>query len=652
MTTDIITSSESCDELAETANQVTTDEARTRLEDTLFSALESAENRLIDAPTSLGKSYQTATTRWREFPEVTGDSLVIHVHQTRTARDAAVEESEDADGVSCHVLEGRVDSCPTASGDHDGEFTAPDGSTPSEWFDRKCDGDKVPFSVAHRVLNAKRGLPCMADSECPSRKQWWTQLRDKDGSLKFDVVHTTANFAHVPELIDGANVVFDERPRYSLTLNDTQRQHFRDSLSNLLAHRSGGDRAMLDIETAVLRDRPELRDELRSLLQGDVDDEWYFRRAATHRLAPEIGLAMLNAEEIIADEWSGTDADFSGRWMGEHQGVRVVLDSQANLRYVHHQPDFSEARCVVGLDAFPSVYRWRQNTVKNLTRVDVLSQGERRRWRREERGLKVVQVGDATRSYTNGWKSAGEERAGSIIHALRGKHGAAFGTCISSQDTRSDVWRMMERVGIEEPRMMHYGAQNSRNDFKKETVGLLIGCIDPGDKTILDLLALGGRCAQPELITTEAGETKRKPGRSFVGQDADIADEILRSVREMNLAQGAGRYARRPDSDESSALVYVWSDACPDSLTDEVLTTSFKSVTPKRENIIKELQKQSFQTTRELSESVGVDKTTAYRCMKMCEEYDAVTKREETGADEADEWRWTGGNIRTLVELN
>lgn len=151
MTTDSISNSDGYDEPTDSPNRVTTNEARDRLEETLFSALQAGANTLIDAPTSLGKSHKIATTPWLQYPEITGGDLVIHIHQTRDARDQAVEKSRATDGLTLRVLKGREDVCPTAAGDYDDELTAPNGLSPSEWFEHMCDVRKNGFSVHHKA---------------------------------------------------------------------------------------------------------------------------------------------------------------------------------------------------------------------------------------------------------------------------------------------------------------------------------------------------------------------------------------------------------------------------------------------------------------------------------------------------------------------
>jgi hypothetical protein len=639
MTIDSISNSDGYDESANSPNRITTSEARDRLEDTLFSALESAKNTLIDASTSLGKTHTVATTRWRDYPGITGGKPVIHIHQTTEAREDAVEKSRNEPGVECRVLRGRSDTCPAAAGEYDDQLTAPQGLAPSEWFDWMCNVRNNTFLKAHEKLGQYIDLPC-GDS-CDGLTQWWSVEYDEN-EPEYDVLHTTANFAYVDELIEGANVVFDERPEYGFSFDSAARAQFQQATTNLLDHRSDEPRSMLDLKYAVVRDQG-LKEELAEYFEEEVTEEWLFGREETHRLAPAIGRAILDSEEVCA-----------GRYHGKSGRVEVVMDGlDGEIRYVQHTPKFSQARCVIGLDAFPSETRWRINTVDDLTREAVLTPAERQWWRRNERGLVIKQVGDATRSYTKDWKGAGEKRCQAVLQKIRDLHGTEFRSCITPASIEQEVQRMMADVGIKEPKTMHYGEQKSRNNFSDESVGASLGCIDPGDENILDFLALRDLDAEPAKIVTEDGEEKRKPGREFVGPDADVAAELVASVRENNLAQAVGRYARNPDDPNSEAIVYVWSDAILRALVDEKIETEYRSTTKKREQFVKVLkQNSSGCSAKIISEETGSDKSYILEWLNEMEQQNRVTKSEGTGYQGATEWRWCSGNVGTFVIFN
>lgn len=84
-----------------------TAEARTRLRDRILDAFSKKETTVIDAPTSLGKSFTVATEPWLRRADVTGEQPVVHLSPTRASRDEAAEHSHEASGVTHAVLRGQ-----------------------------------------------------------------------------------------------------------------------------------------------------------------------------------------------------------------------------------------------------------------------------------------------------------------------------------------------------------------------------------------------------------------------------------------------------------------------------------------------------------------------------------------------------------------
>ena len=259
-----------------------------------------------------------------------------------------------------------------------------------------------------------------------------------------------------------------------------------------------------------------------------------------------------------------------------------------------------------------------------------------------------MQVGRHTRPYTKGWrKETPRNKARAIIEALQQEYGLAFRTSISSKVTETDVRGMLEDAGVENPKTLYFGNLKSRNDFRGETVGLVLGCIDPGDERILDLLALCGRHALPN----RDANGNRGYGREFDGPDADIAAEFLASVREQNLAQAVGRYARRPGTDAPGATVYVWSDALPDSLVDETVPGVVGRVTENKDRIAEFLRRQGTVTRRETEEACGTGRTHTYEVLNELVEQGLATVSEYTGPNNAHEYHSVPGVLRPSVNL-
>jgi len=618
-------------------DRIDTPTARDRLQSELRDCLWHEETGVIDAPTSLGKSYAVATTPWRNFSEITGGEPVIHLHQTRQARDDAAEMSAEA-GIAYDVLKSRTETCPCAEGRHDDIINTPDGSPASEYIDWKCDVEGIPFWKVHsRLQKLNDDYPC---SPCQGVRQWRDVPRDGDGDPTADVVHATASFAHVETFIEDANVIFDERPSFTDSFDESHQDNFRRAFTEFMSQQVDGTLRWEAFVTHVRGQDSEHLDQYRELLTNDPDDEYLFGRHASHQSAATLGRALLNAEETV-----------NGRLAGWDERTGVVLNDHNDLSQVHRSPPLENARCIIGLDAYPVEPLWRLNTVEDLEVRSVLSSDERRSWRRHERGLEAIQVGQHSNYVSDGWNSRkAQEKIEQLVEALRDEYGEAFRTSICGESIESDVEEMLEEAGVEEPDTMHYGKQKSRNDFEEESVGLLVGCIDPGDEYVLDMVSLCGLSAEPEPQPDGDG---RAVGRGFVGSDGDKAEEILASVRRDNVAQALGRYARHPDSDESGATVYVWTDVLPDGMVNRTVSEPQTTVTEKAREIETYVQENSSATTTEITENVSSSRPHVIEVLGRMAEQGLVTKHPGAGPHGADRYEYAseGGRLQPTVDL-
>ena len=615
-------------------NHISTEVAKRKLEYRLHRALSHQANTLIEAPTSLGKSYTVASTRWRDYPEVTGGQPVILLHQTQRARREAVEVSKE-NGVEYAVLKGRKDLCTVADGDYDDQLPPIDGMDASDWFDRKCDIEQVQFTTAHRHLRHQiRGdLPC----SCDDVSQYSGILRDSDGELQKDIIHATDKFAHIDWLIEDSNVIFDEQPTYTKSLNEANHESLRRTIGSLLTDRAGEQRSWWErLVIAVVDGDEEALKEYRTLFAEDPPRNWLFSQGYVHASATTIGRALTNAKAMWNNRYRGTD----GR-------TTVVLDDHRSL-HVHQPPNLSKARCVIGLDAHPSEILWNVNTVRNLTTEKVLSDVERRNWRIHERKLLVKQVGKANNYCTRGWKSSSaRKKIVRVIEELREQYGKNFRTAITSKALQGEVEDLLRAGGIENPATLYYNNLRSNNNLKGESVGLLFGCIDPGDDYILNILALCGLEAEPQ--TQEDGS--RAFGRGFVGPDSEAATELLWSVRENNIMQAIGRYARSPGEGGDGATVYAMTDAIPEQMVDERVPGVTGEVTDKKREIEEYVRENSPVTTTEVVKSVESSRPHVIDTLRQMEEQGVVTKSAGTGPNGADVYRYEGGSFRQPIDL-
>ena len=659
----------------------TTRDAREELRNAILRELRAENTTVLDAPTALGKSYTVATEPWSRRESTTGGAPVIHLHQTRDARDEAARATGGSSATG-DVLLGRKEASPLARGDHDpvedpDSEEAPDvvvtidGEPASEWFDRQCDEKGLPFSTALAIARDRNDqgldeLPPFGEED-PAVAQWDGLPRDDDGEPAVDVIHATHQFAHVPSLRTYTNVVLDEQPDFTV---DVGQERIRRMITAFLR---GVDAPVSTFEafvtlargTSTGGDAAAEREALDDLLAGEhgLDTEWFIDDPDAHAIAPDLARAVWTALR-----WE--DADANGRhatkvvhepprFDAEKEGfaartiLSVVIDEENTVRQVRSTPDFSQARSVIGLDAHPSMPLWELNGAAGMTYDEVLDAEARRLWRRYERGLTVVQVGEATRprSGPKATEWMNDERVRAVVESLREQYGTGFKTALSTVQTEPRVRSILADVAgdsVDAENTMHFGEEKSRNDFADEDAGYVYGCMDPGDDMVLDALAELGVDAEPERAETNAGDVVRAKGRGFEGPDADTAAAILASVRENHVAQAAGRYARNADDPDSRATVYVHTDAAPAGFIDFETPGVEWLATDLQREVIDALTSRADATAKEIADDVGCSKRHVNETLRRLEEKDLVEREEGAGYQGADVYRDDGAEPRQV----
>lgn len=193
------------------------------------------------------------------------------------------------------------------------------------------------------------------------------------------------------------------------------------------------------------------------------------------------------------------------------------------------------------------------------------------------------------------------------------------------------------------------GKLRSRNDFADENIGFVNGCMDPGDDYILNVLCEYGCQATPETTTGDDGDEHRAHGRRFVGPDAEIAAEILASVRENEVAQAAGRYARNPDKADDYAVVYIRTDATPRGFTDVQADGVHWTATEKQRAIIESLQNSTESTAKEIAEGLDVTKRHVLKTLNRLKARGLIECEEGAGSYGADLFRSIDGVTKASV---
>jgi chitodextrinase len=396
---------------------------------------------------------------------------------------------------------------------------------------------------------------------------------------------------------------------------------------------------------------------------------WYRGNRDAHALAPAFTRAIWKADERAGGRkaaripyhpprFDDSAHDESG-W--NRVFVDVVLNDQWEIVDVQSMPDFSLASSVVGLDAHPQPEdpTWQANIHPDMSTDYTLDTEERTLYRRYERGLFTVQVGHGVQPVTSGqWLDEGQgEKFEAIIEHLREQYGEDFKTAITSMAARPTIRNAMEDAGCEDPEMMHFGNEESRNDFEGENIGLVVGSIDPGDNVVMDLLARLDLDAEPvvdvcpicegagyvdedgeEMCETCYGDGEvREHGRTFEGPDADMADAVLQGVREHHVAQSVGRWARNAEDPEDHATVFVVTEAAPTGFIDaQAPGVTWTTNDDQRERLEYVRDSGAGATAKEVADACGCSKQAAWRTLKKAEERGILERTPGAGPYGAD----------------
>jgi hypothetical protein len=693
------------------------DEVAGRIRDSIVFSMGTKQYCVIQAPTGSNKTGTAVETKWRDNPFFTGGQPVVLLCETIEQRDEAIERGETA-GLDICALDGSHDLCDMARGDYDDTLRI-QGTPPSEWFEEQTRAGGVPFGYAHKKAEKSlehKGIdpPCgEGDSECPAKAQWPDGgFFDDGGEPRFDLIITTDQFAFVPSLREQANIIHDEQPDYSEDLGldspspPELTARVREMINLLLERANKGPDTW---EELIQQGRESAQEYAFECDELDVDDraadwitdiwhnqrvaevneffdepnlDWYMKTPGAHTLAPAIIKCVWKA--LHGGEPSGgIDPDTRGKGVFDRNGrakatvrhqtlrpevpsnndkneslVTVVIDDKNSIRTIRNIPDFSIARSVVGLDAFPTPEVWQLNVHRDMTVERTLDYAEEQLFRRFEQGKTVVELGTADRSAGIRGRHWNEDHASALIRKLRETYDDDFRTVGGPSGFEDDLARLIFEAGGDPDGVetLHYNEEKSRNpeEFATTPVGLVYGCIDPGDDYVLDLLAELGLDAVPERSDTpcehcdgdgchECGGTgrRREHGRGFTGPNRDAAMRILESVRAMQVAQMVGRYGRDLDVKNGERNITYVSTAVlsQDPRTQHLVDYRTEGVvhteTELERQVVEYVIENSWSTTRKIADAVDCSKKHA---IDVLDDIDWISRRRGTGPYGADEW--------------
>lgn len=621
----------------------TTEELRERLEARIKELIGESRFALVPSPTSSGKSHNGASTFWRTSG-LTDDKPVVHLHATTDSRGEAMDMSDEA-GVSATDLLGREQACDMLGGDYHGEVDTPTDEPVSVWIEDQVSNRGNTLSQAHSYLKEYNDgdLPC---SPCDSVEQWEDVPYDDDGEVTYDVIHATHNFAYVPTLVNQANIFIDEQPDFKSSIGDHRndemtRSRFQDIVTAWLKVTSA---PVTSWEMFVAMASSSEHESLKEALEDppSVDKEWFITGENAHSLAPALTMAAYDA--------ISSEPDDNGRRVGETTSnlkrfddeseetgdkrfnrtrITLIVDDDNKPTVYWNVPELGNARSIICLDAWPSIHEWKQNVGEALDIKPIVTPDEFEKWRRHERGLEVVQVGEgdrpaatefAVKNYTD------PSRQEIAIESIRNEYGTSFQSAIYPKKMGDQIQELLpDDVGV-----MTHGNVKSNNDFQTEQVGLVTNSIDPGDDYVLDLLAARGLNATPEVFECLGcddsdpdclvcgGSDNRKPGRKFVGLDSEEAADMLAGVRENSIAQAIGRWSRGPNA--PNAVVFVRTAAIPDGMVDIKIDSSWV-FSDNQKAVVDHLRDNAGSTVNEIVEATGVSNSSVRRTLNKIDDH-------------------------------
>ena len=630
-----------CDKLLTNGNEnksssdgPSTRDIRQRLDNKIKEMMGNGKSGVIQSPTSSGKTYTPSTTEWRNYTGFTRNEPVILFSGTTDARDAAVKKSRNS-CATYEVLLGRDDSCPLAQGKYDSNNTArdasiqaPDGSEPSEWFATLCDKRGLHISIAHGIFERKHHdtLPCCTDGRCDSIAQWENVPRDSDGNVCYDVIHATHPFLRVPQLVKDCNLVIDEQPDFIVDIGTGRVRKMTSAYLNEVG-------ASINTWEGLVTSLTNRSDKIGQLnnISETPDNSWFLENKDAHALAPGIVEAITTAEQRRHGRWVGSTRYSYPTLNPYHDGpeqvveINVILeedDYEVNLLQV--KPDLSEAKSVIGLDAHPAMAKWRANVGQSIGKKQIVDAEEHQMWRKNERNLFIIQVGQNKNSWTTG--DFNHNKASVICEELRNKYKDWFRTGITAKRFAKDLERHLSEAGANNPETIYFGNEKSVDCFGSERVGLVAGCISPDDKKIKDWMVLLEKEADPGREVVEAWNG----GQKWVGPDADVAHSLIRDVRENRVLQACGRYARSPEKSDNGAIVFVLTNVVPDRFVDEEIE-DIRPFGKKHQQTIEYVESRDGVKPKEIINNVDVSRKHIYNTLEICRDCSWMQVNEEAG---------------------
>lgn len=511
--------------------------ARDRTTDAIADAIERADDVLIEALPTTGKSYGSIAAAAE-----TGQQVTIAAGRGRNEQYEQYREWADEHGLSHYTLPAFTADCPTATGEHGDEWA----DTVRGWYAAGATPKEI-----HKYGESELGrpLPCQEDGRCPYSAKWEF---DPD---EYDVLIGHYSHLHNEKVVQGRTVLVDEFPASA----------YEESL--------GGEQLARAVST-FLEGRPAIPfDDFADLLEHRDDDA---RRADALRWFDDNGIER-DGLEAFADDGDAraplavatilggvTDDDRGTEWeraeLGNADDGRPLglYNRTKNAVVLLRPPTLDYARHVVGLDGTPTPEMWKTALGRRrLNHRPVLGDDERADYLEDALGLRLVRTTDAVKSYSAGESEIANrvtvDEDAALLEAIADEHGQRPDLITTKRAERvfDDEGVLEDLVG----RTKHYGDVKGSNEFADARLGAVLGSRNFGPAFVTKWAAYLDEPVDPrypgEHLPLEAGV------RTDYG---DAGNQIRRHMTEHETLQAAMRFGR----DGNGAVVYVHTDTLPE----------------------------------------------------------------------------------------
>jgi len=501
---------------------LTLEEARTRCQRHIDTALRNGAHTLIDALPAMGKS--SGVIRGAAETETP-----ISVFTARHDLYGQYIEWCEEHSLSYHRLPSFHEDCHTAKGEYG-----------DDWREKVLDlyDEGVMASEIHKWAEQYFGesLPCDDGQECPYKQGWDFE------SDKYEVLIGHYQHAYNPDLTAGRVAVFDEFPADSFLLG------FEDATvtSAVSTYVSEQDGLPFEDFTDLIEGRNSEQGETArdwfnvDDLQRDGEPVLKDESGSANAYAPLLTYAVLVGENLD-NGWEHAALEKGGGGGNHRKAARNRDSGRVSLLL---PPELDDASGVIALDGTPTPSLWQLAVDTRLSHEQVLSDEERADYFTDALDCILVQTTEAVKTYSSG-TYVNAKTDGLLFEAVAEREGTEPALISTAKAIgQYEQAGVLSLIGKRE----HYGNLKGMNDFQQERIGIVAGSQHYGDSHVEQWGALAGK-------SVERGDGK--------GTDLDYGEfgnKILHHMREHEVLQAVLRFGR----DGDSANIYVHTAALPE----------------------------------------------------------------------------------------